>query len=113
MPSMPLIPPPPSRSRALPLLLFSLTAVPPPACSKLLPSDQHSLVRTQTLGTVQYMPPELLSVGRLSRATDIFGLGIISEALLLLSAAAAAAGPCALSHSCSSGAAPAHLGLSG
>jgi len=54
--------------------------------SKLLSCGQHSVVRTQTLGTVQYMPPELLSMGRMSRATDTYSLAMIGELVAYLAA---------------------------
>lgn len=47
--------------------------------SKLLPCGHRSLVRTQVLGTAQYAPPEALTAGRISRATDIYSLAMISE----------------------------------
>lgn len=45
--------------------------------SKLLPGGQHSLVRTQVMGTAQYSPPEALAASRISRATDIYSLAML------------------------------------
>jgi len=45
--------------------------------SHMLDSDEkHSIQRTSNLGTVQYMSPELLSAGRLTRAADVWAFGI-------------------------------------
>ena len=35
-------------------------------------------ISTQSLGTVPYMPPELLSQGKLTKAADVYSLGILS-----------------------------------
>ncbi|KAL4424217.1 hypothetical protein ABPG75_001518 [Micractinium tetrahymenae] len=45
--------------------------------SKLLPGGQHSLVRTQVMGTAAYSPPEALTQGRISRATDVYSMAMI------------------------------------
>ncbi|KAL4553384.1 hypothetical protein Ndes2526B_g03247 [Nannochloris sp. 'desiccata'] len=46
--------------------------------SRMLDSDEkHSIQRTASLGTVQYMSPELLSAGRLTRAADVWAFGIM------------------------------------
>ncbi|KAL4540218.1 hypothetical protein Ndes2526A_g03213 [Nannochloris sp. 'desiccata'] len=46
--------------------------------SRMLDSDdKHSIQRTASLGTVQYMSPELLSAGRLTRAADVWAFGIM------------------------------------
>ena len=46
--------------------------------SRMLDSDdRHSIQRTASLGTVQYMSPELLSSGRLTRAADVWAFGIM------------------------------------
>ncbi len=46
--------------------------------SRMLDSDdKHSIQRTASMGTVQYMSPELLSAGRLTRAADVWAFGIV------------------------------------
>jgi len=46
--------------------------------SHMLDSDgKHSIQRTSSLGTVQYMSPELLSAGRLTRAADVWAFGVL------------------------------------
>ncbi|KAL4543632.1 hypothetical protein Ndes2437B_g01454 [Nannochloris sp. 'desiccata'] len=46
--------------------------------SRMLDSDdKHSIQRTASLGTVQYMSPELLSAGRLTRAADVWAFGVL------------------------------------
>lgn len=36
-------------------------------------------MRTQVMGTAQYSPPEALAASRISRATDIYSLAMLSE----------------------------------
>lgn len=36
-------------------------------------------VFTQSHGTLAYMPPEVLSEGKLSKATDVYSFGLLSE----------------------------------
>ena len=50
--------------------------------SKMLPGTHEAVQRTTVVGTVQYMSPELLETGRLTRACDVYGFGILSESLL-------------------------------
>lgn len=46
--------------------------------SRMLDSDdKHSIQRTASLGTVQYMSPELLGAGRFTRAADVWAFGIV------------------------------------
>lgn len=39
--------------------------------------SQNSIQRTSSMGTIQYMAPELLSHGRLSKAADVWAFGIL------------------------------------
>ena len=48
--------------------------------SRMLDADasQRSVQRSQSLGTVQYMSPELLQAGRLTKAADVWAFGVMS-----------------------------------
>ena len=35
------------------------------------------MAQTQTIGTISYMPPELISSGQLSAACDVWSFGVI------------------------------------
>ena len=45
--------------------------------------NNYSVQRTSSLGTIQYMSPELLSAGRLTRAADVWAFGIMMIELWL------------------------------
>ena len=36
-------------------------------------------ISTRTYGTISYMPPELLSQGKMTRAADVYSFGMLSE----------------------------------
>ncbi len=39
-------------------------------------------ISTHTYGTISYMPPELLSQGKMTRAADVYSFGMLSKLLL-------------------------------
>ncbi len=44
--------------------------------------DAHAThISTQSFGTVPYMPPELLSQGRMTKAVDVYSFGMLSASL--------------------------------
>lgn len=40
-------------------------------------------ISTHTYGTISYMPPELLSQGKMTRACDVYSFGMLSESFRL------------------------------
>jgi serine/threonine protein kinase len=45
--------------------------------SRLVDTGVHTHISTKTYGTVTYMPPEMLSQSRLTRAVDVYSFGIL------------------------------------
>ena len=45
--------------------------------SRLVDTGMHTHISTKTYGTVTYMPPEMLSKSRLTRAVDVYSFGIL------------------------------------
>lgn len=45
--------------------------------SRLVDTGVHTHISTKTYGTVTYMPPEMLSKSRLTRAVDVYSFGIL------------------------------------
>ncbi|GAB4819736.1 hypothetical protein N2152v2_006782 [Parachlorella kessleri] len=39
--------------------------------------DKHNTLLTQTVGTLGYMPPEVMSQGRVTTATDVYSFGVL------------------------------------
>ena len=46
--------------------------------SRMLGGSQNTVQRTQALGTVHYMSPELMSLGRLTKSADVYAFGILA-----------------------------------
>ena len=62
-----------------------LTVRPPPAGRRLADFGLSRVLdlnvthlSTQSFGTVPYMPPELLSQGRMTKAVDVYSFGMLS-----------------------------------
>jgi serine/threonine protein kinase len=49
--------------------------------SRIIDLETRTHVSTNTFGTITYMPPELLTLGHLTKAADVYSFGIIMAEL--------------------------------
>ena len=61
--------------------------------SRMLDMDMTH-ISTHTYGTISYMPPELLSQGKMTRAADVYSFGMLSESNMFCMDAMSDSKPC-------------------